>query len=64
MFIITFLTAASMKMVVFWNVELFSLVETDQRFSTDDAGLQNLSNVYKFLRDHKERHPNILSSST
>jgi hypothetical protein len=60
-----------MKMTVFWDVALCSLVETNRRFRDthclhyqgDDGGSKHLLNVGQFLRDYMAQHPTRQSSS-
>jgi hypothetical protein len=68
------LTAASMKMSVFWDVPPCSLQGIDrslrgsycfhhQNDRTDNGGSNHLCNVGKFLRDYIEQHPRRKLSS-
>jgi hypothetical protein len=67
------LTAASMKIIVFWDVAPCSLIEVYQRFrgtycihhhSPDDGGSKHLRNVGKFLPDYTAQHPRRQPSSS
>jgi hypothetical protein len=72
------LTAASMKMSVFWDDALRSLVETEQRFRgayclhhpwwwvihrPDDGGSKLLWNVGQYLPEYTAQHPTRKTSS-
>jgi hypothetical protein len=62
------LTAASMKMTLFWDVAPCSLVEIYRRFRRaycprnlpDDRGSKHFWNVGQFLRDYAAQHPRSL----
>jgi hypothetical protein len=49
-----------MKTIVFWDVALYNLVETDP----DDGGSKHLWNINQFLLDYVVQHPRKHSLST
>jgi hypothetical protein len=52
-----FLTPMSMKMAVFWDVSLGTLVEIDRRFRDDNGDSKHLWNVGQFSPEYTAQHP-------